>query len=158
MRADAASIILALAGTAVHGYTFAFYHNYLQGVIGGTDTTYKIFSTPPSCEDLGNAPAMGASNDVSSSRGVRCSGDGCTGIGGTGVIDQLEINWGQTHWTYYHDRGDGHLVDTNNNGVGLCHQPEPNELDCMIGAIGHMSARRVLRCETDGPVPDGLGN
>lgn len=155
MRVYAPTIVLALAGTVVHGYTFAFYYVYTQGVIGGTASSYSIFSTPPNCDELGSAVGMTPTNDASGG-GVRCSGNGC--IGNTGDIDELEFHVGDTHWTYYKDRGDGHLVDTNNNGVGLCHRPEPNDMQCVVGPIGQYTASRVLRCNTDGLVPVGLGN
>lgn len=157
MRAYAPTIVLALAGTVVHGYTFAFYNVYTQGVIGGTDTSYSIFSIPPSCGDLDNAVSVRASSDVSGGNGVRCEGSRCQGIGG-GTIDELEVRIGDTHWTYYRDRGDDNLVDTNDNRVGSCHIPPGNEVQCQVGPIGKFTGRRILRCDTDGQVPRGLGN
>jgi len=156
MRAYAPAVVLALAGTVVHGYTFAMYNVYTQGVIGGTSTSYKIFSTPPDCDDLDNAVSMSSSTDVSGGNGVRCEGS-CTGIGEGNVIDELEMRIGDTHWTYYRDRGDDNLVDTNDNRVGSCHIPPSNYVECFVG-IGSFTGRRILRCDTDGQVPIGLGN
>lgn len=152
MRFTTASVILGLTSSALAD--FYVYYAYTQGLTGGTDGSWSLFSSPPDCNDLGDAPVFTDEDDVSSGRGIRCDG-GCSGVSDDD-IDELEMKWGDMHWTYYRNRG-GNLVDTDDNTVGNCEMDRSHELsNCFVG-VGKFDGWRVLSCETD-EEPEGLGN
>lgn len=148
------ALALGLALVSNAAADFSVYTTYVQGPVGGTSANYAIFSGPPDCSEAEDSPVFVSSKDLSSSNGIRCSGDngGCAGSGGE--INELEMRRGDMHWTYYGDSGD--LVDTDNNLVGNCRIDQSDDYNCNLG-IGLITGDRILFCETD-QTPNGLGN
>ncbi|KAK4452539.1 hypothetical protein QBC34DRAFT_435403 [Podospora aff. communis PSN243] len=137
----------------VYPYTWYVYATVDDNFINGQQKAsgFLIFETPPSCNDVRNAPSLAYSTDVShGGHQIRCPGcEVCMTCGndwsGWRNIGVMELRTPSTWVTWYADRNNA-LVNTRNVEGGKCEVDTTHNFECWI-ALGMMWGSRQLKCQ-----------
>ncbi|KAM0325156.1 hypothetical protein ACHAQA_007695 [Verticillium albo-atrum] len=148
MKFEMLSTMVITMGTLLPVAT-ANFDIYAAGVngngIGGDAWGFQVYDTPPGCSDVHDW-IWAKRDDVSSARGIRCKGECGSSTSGMvpSNVDELEMNFGDYHWTIYKNRGFG-FYNREGHKVGNCMPYEGHDFTCG-GVFGRTNGHRKFRC------------